>query len=75
MEPRNPFAHHTPGPQARACLTKLREQFAALHKTIESLPGGPSREKALAMTALEESGMWASKAAVYADSQSVPAAD
>ena len=75
MEPRNPFDHHAPGPQAKLVLAKLREQFKALYATIETMPGGPSREKSLAITALQESGMWASRAAVFADPQSVPAAD
>jgi hypothetical protein len=74
MEPRNPFAYHKPGPQAAKHLAELRAMFRHLHQYIEALPGGPSRERSLAITKLEESAMWAGKAVVYADPQSVPEA-
>lgn len=74
MEPRNPFAYHKPGPRAAKELAELRKLFAALYAHIEMLPGGPSRERSLALTKLEEAAMWANKAVVLADPQSVPEA-
>ncbi len=68
----NPYDYHVPGPRARAEMKVLREKFAELHKLIESLPGGPSRERSLALTELETAAMWANKACVRSDSQSAP---
>jgi len=68
------YAHHKPGPRALKEMAAIRAKFAELHEAIEELTGGPSREKSLALTHLEESAMWLNKAIVKADPQSVPEA-
>lgn len=65
------YAHHIPGPQAQADMQKLREMFSELHVFIERLSNAAPREKAIAITKLQESSMWANRAAVLADPTSV----
>lgn len=60
------FAYHLPGPTAKEQATELRRAYSALEETIKST-GPSSRLQALALTALEESAMWAIKAVVTGD--------
>lgn len=49
-------------PQATA-MVDTRDAYKVLHAHLMTLPG--SRERSLALTALEESGMWATKAITH----------
>ena len=64
------FAYHKPGHGALAKITQLREAFSTLSDLIESLCPG-SREKSVAQTNLETTAMWAIKAVVCNDAESV----
>lgn len=65
------YAYHKPGNIGLAKITTLREAFSALHKTIEELAPA-SRERSVAITNLETTAMWAIKAVVVNDPESVP---
>lgn len=64
------FAYHKPSADGLDKITKLREAFSTLHQQIEEL-APPSREKAVALTNLETTAMWAIKAVVCNDPDSV----
>lgn len=61
-----PFAYHLPSSDGLARITRLREEYSALKKTIEEVAPG-SRERAVAITELETSAMWAIKSVVFND--------
>lgn len=63
------FAYHKPSAEGLEKITKLREAFSALHRTIDELAPS-SREKAVAITNLETTAMWAIKAVVCNDPNS-----
>lgn len=63
------FAYHKPGAFGLEKITKLREAFSRLHDEIESLAPS-SRERAVALTNLETTAMWAIKAVVCNDPES-----
>jgi len=60
------YAHHKPSPMSVAKIQLLRLALAKLHETIEGL-APPSRERAVALTNLETTAMWAIKAIVVND--------
>lgn len=60
------FAYHKPGPDGLEKIAKLREAFSDLSDLVESLCPS-SREKAVALTNLETTAMWAIKAVVCND--------
>ena len=61
-----PFAYHNPSPDGFAKITALREAYSVVKAAIEA--NCPlSRQKAVAMTELETSAMWAIKAVVFND--------
>jgi hypothetical protein len=59
----------TPNDEQKVHMAKVREAMAATLAVLETLPSG--RYKALAITALEESAMWANKG-VTRDSDGSP---
>ena len=65
-----PYAYHKPSTDGLARINKLREGFSDLEKIIrETCP--ESRHKAVAITNLETTAMWAIKAVVFNDPDSV----
>jgi hypothetical protein len=65
------YAYHKPGDDGLKRITKLREAFSTLHDEIEKQCPNQSREKSVAMTNLETAAMWAIKAVVCNDPESV----
>lgn len=60
------FAFHQPSLSASEKINCLREHFSSLQRTIEAeCPA--SRHRAVALTELETSAMWAIKAVVFND--------
>lgn len=64
------FAYHKPSDSGLEKITKIRNAFSDLQDLIESLCPA-SREKAVALTNLETTAMWAIKAVVSNDPESV----
>lgn len=64
------FAYHKPSEDGLRRIKDLRESFSELYDEVESLAPA-SRERSLAITALEEAAMWAIKAVVVHDPESV----
>lgn len=64
------FAYHKPSDTALQSITALREAYTTLARFIEETCV-PSRQRSVALTELETSAMWAIKAAVYHDPNSV----
>lgn len=64
------FLHHSPGPDGFARTEKLRKAYSDLHTLVTEL-APPSRERSIALTDLETSGMWATKAVILNDPESV----
>lgn len=63
------YAYHKPSDAGLDKIRTLREAFSQLHNLIkETAPD--SREKAVALTNLETTAMWAIKAVVCNDPQS-----
>lgn len=60
------YAYHKPSEEALGRITTLRECFSTVAALIDSATG-PSRERAIAHTKLEEVAMWAIKAVVVND--------
>lgn len=63
------YAYHKPSDSGISIIQELREAYSALHERIEMLCP-PSRERAVALTNLEESAMWSIKSVVCNDPQS-----
>lgn len=64
------YAYHKPGEQGLEKIRMLREQFSNLTAIIESTCP-KSRELSVALTNLETTAMWAIKAVVCNDPESV----
>lgn len=65
-----PYAYHKPTVDGLSKINALREAFSAVDKAIqEHCPN--SRQKSVAITELETSAMWAIKAVVFNDPDSV----
>ena len=64
-----PFAYHKPSAEGLVRITTLRQEFSNLKATIEENCTN-SRERASAITRLEEAAMWAIKAVVFNDPNS-----
>lgn len=64
----NPFGYFKPSNDILPKIQKVRDAYSILHKHILTLP--PSRERAVAITELETSSMWAIKGLVLNDSGS-----
>ena len=64
------FAHHTPSDAGVEKIAQLRRGYSNMKQLIE-LASPASRERSFALTELETSAMWAIKAVVVNDPQSV----
>jgi hypothetical protein len=65
-----PFAYHKPSPDALVKINNIREAYSFVKKQIEqNCP--PSRHLSVAITELETSAMWAIKAIVFNDPNSI----
>ena len=63
-EPKNPFDYQRPTAEQVEQIETIRAVLKQAYETIiDTLP--PNRERALALTKLEESSMWANKAVVF----------
>ena len=60
------FSYHKPSEEGVGKIKKIREAYTALQIIINDLAPA-SRERAVALTELETSGMWAIKAVVLND--------
>ncbi len=64
------YAYHKPSASGLEKIKTLREAFSSLHNLIKEV-APESREKSIAFTNLETTAMWAIKAVVFNDSESV----
>lgn len=64
------YAYHKPSEDGVSKIKTLREAFSSLHNLIKEI-APESREKSVAFTQLETTAMWAIKAVVCNDPQSV----
>jgi hypothetical protein len=65
-----PFAYHKPSDDGFVKINSLREAYSVVQRAIEeNCPA--SRQKSVAITELETSAMWAIKAVVFNDPDSV----
>lgn len=64
------YQYHKPSTQGLDKISQLRKAFSDLHDLVESLAPA-SRERSIALTELEGSAMWAIKAVVCNDPESV----
>lgn len=63
------FAYHKPGNTGVERIQRIREAYSDLKRAIEA-QCPPSRERSVAITELETSAMWATKAIVVNDPES-----
>lgn len=61
----NPFGYFKPADNMLPRIQEVREAYTALHNHLLTLP--PSRQRAIAITELETSAMWAIKGLVLND--------
>ena len=64
-----PFAYHKPSPVGLEKINSLRAGFSVIKALIE-INCPESRQRAIALTELETSAMWAIKAVVFNDPDS-----
>jgi hypothetical protein len=64
-----PYAYHKPSPDGFAKITKLREMFSEVDRTIKEVCPD-SRQRSVAITNNEQTAMWAIKAVVFNDPDS-----
>lgn len=65
-----PFAYHKPSSDGLQKINRVREAYSLVKRCIEdNCPD--SRQKSVALTELETSAMWAIKAVVFNDPDSV----
>ena len=65
-----PFAYHKPSEAGHIAINALREGFSLAQRLIDQYCP-PSRQKSIAITELETAAMWAIKAVVFNDPDSV----
>lgn len=65
-----PYAYHRPSADGLAKITELRELFSFVEETLKKLCPA-SRHLSVALTKNEETAMWAIKAVVFNDPDSV----
>jgi len=70
-----PYAYHTPSEQGLSKINRLREHFSEGERLIRELcvdaESKPTRQQSVAITNNEQTAMWAIKAVVFNDPQSV----
>lgn len=65
-----PYAYHKPSPDGLSKINQLRLVFSEAERLIQEVcPNG--RQKSIAITKNEETAMWAIKAVVFNDPESV----
>ena len=64
----NPFGYFKPADAMLPLIQEVRNAYTACHKFLLTLP--PSRQRAVAITELETSAMWAIKGLVLNDAGS-----
>lgn len=64
----NPFGYFKPAEEMLPLIQETRDAYSTLHKFLLALPS--SRQRAIAITELETSAMWAIKGLVLNDSGS-----
>lgn len=67
MSELNPFDHVVLSQSQKDEITSLRLAFGTVYATLLTLPS--SRERALAITKLEEAAMWANKGVAFGGAQ------
>lgn len=65
-----PYAYHRPSDDGLAKITELRELFSLVDRKIKALCPD-SRQRSVAITNNEQTAMWAIKAVVFNDADSV----
>lgn len=70
MDMKKTYNYHKPSEAGLERIKKIREAYTALDNLIQEL-APQSREKSIAITELETSAMWAIKAVVVNDPESV----
>lgn len=65
-----PYAYHIPSRDGLDRITRLREKFSEVEALIKEVCP-PSRHQSVAITNLETTAMWAIKAVVFNDPDSV----
>jgi hypothetical protein len=65
-----PYAYHKPSAKGLYQINQLREAFSEMEKLIQEVCP-ESRQRAVAITNLETTAMWAIKAVVFNDPDSV----
>lgn len=68
---RKTFVYHKPTESTQSKITEVRKAFDVLADVIDAAIPTWSREKSVALTKLEEAIMWAIKALVCNDPESV----
>ena len=63
--PKHPFDYHRPSEAQVQEISRVREGCKALHAILLDIPN--CRERALAITKLEEVSMWANKGIIMLD--------
>ena len=63
------YAYHKPSEDGIRVIAILREKFSEIHDAVEQYAPN-SRERAVALTNLEQAAMWAIKAVVCNDPKS-----
>ena len=64
----NPFGYFKPAEEMLPLIQETRDAYSLVHKFLLTLP--PSRQRAIAITELETSAMWAIKGLVLNDAGS-----
>jgi hypothetical protein len=65
-----PYAYHKPSPDGLVKIAKLREHFSEGERLIREICGN-TRQASVAITNNEQTAMWAIKAVVFNDPNSV----
>ena len=66
-----PYAYHSPSPNAKNAIYRLREHFSEGERLMKEVCP-QSRQLSVAITNNEQTAMWAIKAVVFNDPDSVP---
>jgi len=65
-----PYAYHKPSPDGLDKINRLREHFSEGERLIKEICGN-NRQASIAITQNEQTAMWAIKAVVFNDPNSV----